>query len=398
MSYVDIAIIALVVLCGLIGLWKGFFKTFIGMFGGIIALLLAIFLAKPVSEACIDGFAQNFVLGESGSIRMFVGGLLPDALKELGAASSVTTEMFTEALGGSIFGFLLKPFAGLLLGNQMVQAAATVYDGITVLIAYQIFAVIVGVALFIVARLLMCLFTMFAKSFLQDKKVSGLSRLLGAVLGVARGALYACVLLLLASFMTGFPFMSGYNADLEKSVLAKNATEFVVKIPDKIFSSDEDLFGKLLDRAGLIKDGEDDGYEMTEAESQLKADFDGAIPEDVLPALLGTADVGNDMFNQAVQALYDYNRIAADNLASTGVGNSGEAQTRCEQLHAAMQDLSETYTTLKTELAAYVAEYAELSDPQKSEKMDQIQTALDAIVSAYNENGIADQFGAITIE
>lgn len=398
MSYIDIAIIGLVVLTCLVGLWKGFFKTFIGMFGGIIALLLAIFLAKPIAEACVDGFARNFVLGETGSIRSFVGGLLPEAVKGLGQAASVTPEALSEALGSGIFGFFLKPFSGLLLGNQMVQEALTVYDGITVLLSMLIFSVIVGIALFIIARLLMCLFTMFAKSFARDGKPSGLSRLLGGLLGLARGVLYAGVLLLVASVFTGFPFMSGYNAELDKSVIAKPVNEFVVKLPDKLFN-DEDLFSKLLDRAGLSKPGDEgekpNDYQMTDAEQQLKADFDDAIPASRLPELLGTEEVGNDLFNQPVEALHAYNRMASDRLASQGVGE--DAQENCARLHEAMGALKDTYAALVSDLATFVADYGEMEEDARNELFLRIRATIDGIVAAYNDNGITAQFGELTI-
>lgn len=254
MSYIDIAIIALIVLSALLGLWKGGFKTMIGMFGGLVALVLAMLLAKHVAIACIDGFAKNWVLGAEGSIRSFVGNLLPDAVKELAAGASEVD--VTTALGSGIFGFLFKPLAKTYSALVAEHPAITPYDCISCVAAFQIFTVIVAVALFIIARLLMCLFTMFAKSFAKDGKPNGLSRALGALLGAVRGLVYACVLLLIASFFTGLSFMSGYNEQMDKSVLAKPLTQFSATLPAKSFN-DEKVLNRLLIKAELIGTGED---------------------------------------------------------------------------------------------------------------------------------------------
>lgn len=400
MSYIDIAIIALVVIMGLVGLWKGFFKTFIGMFGGVIALLLAIFLAKPVAEACIDGFARNFVLGES-SIYSFVYNLLPEAVKNLGAPSGVTEEMIGQALGTGAFGWLLKPFAGMFIGSEIVASSATVAQGIGVLLAYGIFTVIVGIALFIIARLVMTLFTMFAKSFSRGGKPSGLSRLLGMVLGAARGALYACVLLLMASFLTGFPGMAGYNAELEKSVIAKPVNEYVIKIPEKLFN-DGDLFNKLLDRAGFsVSDKGDEEqpetHTMTQVEEALKGDFEDLLNPD------RTAHLYGNKYDAYIRALSDYNNAAASKIAAEGIGAGETEQQKGAALHAllsigegeARSDLYAAYVSLTANVSVYNGSYADLDEGQKAEREAAIEAALATIRAQYGSSGITALFGEL---
>ena len=54
MSYIDIAIIVIVALGALIGLWRGFFKTLISFFGWFVSFLIAMFITQPIAGALLD--------------------------------------------------------------------------------------------------------------------------------------------------------------------------------------------------------------------------------------------------------------------------------------------------------------------------------------------------------
>lgn len=279
MSYLDIAFLALVVLFALVGLWKGFFKSLIGMFGWIVALLIAFFCAKPLAEWLAGGALKGFVSGTDGfSLYKFISGKLPAELMALPAGA--TAEQITAALGGGVFAAFMKPFMGLFTSGSFAESAATVGEGMALVLSNALFTLICGVALFIVARIVMSLFCHFAKSAIDSSRtLTAANRFLGFILGAARGALYACLLLFCASFLTGFGFMSGYNKELDKSTICKPVSEYVAQLPEKILN-DDNWFTDLLEQAGLT-DKSDEPTDTPDAENPDTPDAENPETPDV---------------------------------------------------------------------------------------------------------------------
>ena len=70
MNYVDIAIIAVIALFALIGLWKGFGKTFIKLFCFALAIAATWFIASYALNRLLGvGFVRNHATG-SGNITL----------------------------------------------------------------------------------------------------------------------------------------------------------------------------------------------------------------------------------------------------------------------------------------------------------------------------------------
>ncbi len=270
MSIADIVIIALVALFALIGLWKGFFKTLISFFGWFVSILIAALTARVVAEALLDITAVgNFVAGggEGFSLFKIFKGILPPALSELPATA--TADEITAALGSGVVGAILKPFIGLL--TSTTNAANSVGDGIALSLAGGVFEVVVGIGMFIVCRILMTLFTMFAKSLINpDKKKGFLGRIGGFVLGAVRGALLCAILLVVIGFLTPFEFMNPVTAEIDKGVLAKPIAQQVYTLSGRI-TSHQNYYDKLLEIYRRTT------HETTEEEAAVIDFFENAL-------------------------------------------------------------------------------------------------------------------------
>ncbi len=280
MSYLDIAFLALVVLFAIVGVWKGFIKSAIGMFGWIVALLIAFFCAKPLAEWLAGGVCKGIVTGDK-SLYSFFYGKLPEAVVSLPAGASA--EEISAALGSGVFAALIKPFVSLFTSSDFMATSATVGEGVALVLANAVFTLLCGIVLFIVARLLMSLFGRFASSAIDSSRaLTAVNRFLGLLLGAARGALYACILLFCAGFLTGFGFMDGYNRELDKSTICKPVSEYVATLPEKILN-DDDWFSDLLENAGLTEKDEtpDDG--APDDETPDDGAPDGETPDDGTP-------------------------------------------------------------------------------------------------------------------
>lgn len=244
MSYFDIALIALVALFALVGLIKGAKKSLLSLFGFSAAFLAALFLAKPIGEALLGvDFIKSFVLNESGSLYGVVYGLI----------SKITPDT-------SIYTGLVDPIRDVIagygaVGFTEVQAVSLYYTDL-------LFNVIVGVAFFIVARLVMGIVTMLIKSLIGDGKPTFIGRILGFAFGAVRGAIISAALLVIiiaSSTFTFLPFMTPLNSELDKSVIAKPVSAQLAVVVDKATSIDNEYFLRIAALSPVEGVGDEEG-------------------------------------------------------------------------------------------------------------------------------------------
>jgi uncharacterized membrane protein required for colicin V production len=76
--------------------------------------------------------------------------------------------------------------------------AFTVNNGLALYLAFMTFSTVVGIGIFLVARMLLMIVTMIIKSFIPKRK-SAVNRLFGFVVGAARGAVWSLAFTLVFS-------------------------------------------------------------------------------------------------------------------------------------------------------------------------------------------------------
>ena len=234
MSYIDIAIIVIVALGALIGLWRGFFKTLISFFGWFVSFLIAMFITKPIAGALLDVKGiQGFVLGTEGwSLFSWIHGKLPDLTQP-----------------GGILGIVLSP-----LIKVATAAGGDLTTNVALLLANGIFNILVCICLFIIIRLLLLLVTMFANAMTRNKFVGALNRLLGLVLGAVKGAGLVAILMIIMNFMMGLSIMAPVRNQIDNSVIAAPVYKQISRLTDKFLSGNDETLKKLLNITGLDTD------------------------------------------------------------------------------------------------------------------------------------------------
>lgn len=243
--YIDIAIIALVVIGALIGLWRGFFKSLISFFGWTVSFIIAVFITKPIAGALLDlAKIRRFVVGTSGwSLYTWIHGKL----------DFIGTGSFLETI--------LRP---VLKVAQSVEG--DLVSNVALLLANGVFNVIVCIALLLLLRLLMLLFTMFANAMTKDKCVGALNRLLGMVFGAVKGFALVVFIMMMFTFVMGLSFMSKVRDQIDDnhSVIAAPLYKQVSRLTNKLLSGNKTMLEKLITFAGLDKIA-GDGDEQTPA-------------------------------------------------------------------------------------------------------------------------------------
>lgn len=186
MPWLDILVIGILILFSLIGFIKGFMRGFLSLFSTIVTLALAIWLAKPLSGV-IDGWF--------GLTNALAGSLEPTFL------NFFSTNDYTSGW--------VAQLVGIFLGSDYLAGSPSV-DMLTADFSHSvgnlITIVICAVILYILIRIVLWLLSRLAKKLTQNRGISGLDRIFGVVIGLAKGFLYIFVTMgivfMLGSFIT----------------------------------------------------------------------------------------------------------------------------------------------------------------------------------------------------
>lgn len=320
MSWIDVAILALVVLLGLIGVWKGVKKSALTLAGFIISFLLAFFLANVVAEALLGiDTVKEFVLGngfEKGShwslaqwIYNGVGGKWDE--------------------GSALYKNFAKPIFDIIASAKDIPVDPM--QGFALYGAFLVFSAIVGVGIFFVVRFILMIVTLIIKSFMS-KRNTVMTRLFGFVVGALRGALWAFAFTVVFSAMGGYTFAAGIksiNNEYEhNAVVCGYFNDWAYGLRNKLFLPDKDAYGRIV---GLVFASEPTSPDPSVSGARLKLFLAvGNLNYDNSPyifkdndhyefdkpfALERTADeFESTEFDAVVQAILDYNKAMADKL------------------------------------------------------------------------------------
>lgn len=185
MPWLDIIVIGVLIIFAIIGLMRGFLRGVLSLFSTLVTLILAIWLAKPVS-----GIVDSLF----GLTNAFAGSLEPTFLN-----------FFTNT------GYTLPWIAQLLnviMGAEYMagEPAVEVLSADFAHSVGQIITIIICVAvLYILIRIVLWLLGKLFRKITQNRTIGGLDRIFGVFIGVAKGFLYIFVVLgitfLLGSFI-----------------------------------------------------------------------------------------------------------------------------------------------------------------------------------------------------
>ncbi|MDR0856264.1 MAG: CvpA family protein [Clostridiales bacterium] len=221
MAILDIVVIAVVVLFLFIGLFQGFMKSVIGLVSVLVSLLVAYFLGKYVANKLLGvGWIGNLVLGESGSLRTALLGILPASLETEGMLSGLVKKVIE-------------------LVSKSNVAEGDIRGSIAALLASGIFTSAVCVVLFAAVRIVVSIFNKIAKTLRKNKSIRGADRLLGMVIGVAKAVVLVMAVFGLSSFFMNMSFLVGVKNDLDKSYIAKPLYEASATLANKWLPVDD---------------------------------------------------------------------------------------------------------------------------------------------------------------
>lgn len=249
MNYVDIAIIAIIALFALIGLWKGFGKTFIKLFCFALALVATWFIASYALSSLLSvDFVRNLVTG-SGKISLY--SMYYNSLSEEVLNATAATK-----LDGAM-GMFINPMIARFTALGGPDAYNITYAQFVALnLSINTLSVVLCLVLYIVVRLVVALIAWILKKIFLHGEVRAWSRFVGFLFGAVRGAAIVMVALIVSTVVFPFGFASGYAETAGSGVIGKFACEYTYKAYDSLVyggTSNTEKTEALLTAAGVEK-------------------------------------------------------------------------------------------------------------------------------------------------
>lgn len=246
-TYIDIGIVAILLIAFLVGIKKGFVDSILGLIGGVVSLIIAILLADSVVNLIGD------FLGIRSSIQTWATGFLTDSVfkgdplftQPMDAANVGTIveqaleqlklpEIISQPLSESLTALVNGVLANTEVANtSFVEILAPV-------ITRMIMLVIAVVLTFIVIRIVVAIIEAIAKAILRtSKSLRGLNRFFGGLVGLVKGVLAILIIFTLGTFVLGGADPNG--TDIKAQVLQTVETSTIGK-----FVYDNNILAKLI--------------------------------------------------------------------------------------------------------------------------------------------------------
>ncbi len=241
MSWVDIVIIVIVALTALFGLKKGLYKSLMSFFGSFLSLIVAFFLTKTVLFALLEiETVKNWVFGSTSLYSW--------------------TQSWVTISEGSFIEKMISPILPKIQAAVGIYAFKDLGQAVALYLSYLIASAVTFILLFIVIKIVFAIVFKIIGSLFARSAPGALSRLLGFVVGAAKGALYVVILLFFLNSFLATPALSKIGTAVQESTVGAPVFEQVQKISSdhlNKLTSDEGIMDKLTDIAGIAEKPEE---------------------------------------------------------------------------------------------------------------------------------------------
>lgn len=238
----DLIFFGVIALCAALGFIFGFFKTIISFLGWFICILFSFLLAKAIANAFLGAQTINRLVGE-GSLFDLVYGVVPDKLKSISleqiregiAAGENVKELVRSQMDGFMV-FASSIIEGAICKDMYLNSAIENAGQVLALeLTYHIYVIMVGIIIFLLLRVIVMMLSFLFK-FRLGRKVKLWERLAGIGAGIVRGFAYACIIVMVASYVGGMSDIVKEETDASK--VSVPVSTWVNDLTGKMLSGD----------------------------------------------------------------------------------------------------------------------------------------------------------------
>ena len=213
---IDLVVILIIVLFALIGRWKGFFKSFLSMFGFFGSLIVAIVFRDQFSAVL------NSLFGLQGKLEAVISTRVVEMSPSLAQEVATNTEMI-EIINSSNLSPVLKGIFGGLAKSATIVEPMSVADLVVSPIATLCVTVISVIIFFLLIRALVMILNLTIGKVIKKMKVVGrFNKLLGFILGIVKGVVFVGSIMVVANVFSLIPAVENFVAtNIESSLITK---------------------------------------------------------------------------------------------------------------------------------------------------------------------------------
>lgn len=225
MNVLDIVLICFLILCALIGIFRGFFASLISFLGSVLSFTGAFFLAKPLATLLNNWFSLGTTLGKNISTQ--IAGFFDDFIMKMTGADILQNKCSATGFLKLAFQYLINPeeyyskeeiieTIGSSAGNLILMA-------ICLIVAY----LIIKLVLFLLSKL-------FSKIKKSSRAINSVDKVLGFFMGAVKGLVIFAVICVIVNMLQSLPAVANaLDVVFNKSVIARPIYNFVISISDK---------------------------------------------------------------------------------------------------------------------------------------------------------------------
>ena len=229
MNILDIVVLCLILLFALVGLYKGFFKSLVGLIGSLASSIASFFLAKPIASLLNNWFSVSEKFGSilSNQILKYF-----TPFSNLTGAEILNNNCTADGFIKTAFNFIIKPDtiyeSETVLSNNVGNYIGTLA---TIAISFIIALILIKIVLLILSKL----FDVLKSSSIT---LNSLDRVLGLVIGIAKCFIIISIVFIVASLLQGVPTVANaLDKVFEGSRIAKPLYDFITSVANKYLAN-----------------------------------------------------------------------------------------------------------------------------------------------------------------
>lgn len=201
MSILDIIVLVILGLFVLIGLWRGFLRTLLSLFGNLASLTVAILLAQPVSK-----FVNN-IINISDMLASRIVGVITNILPVIEEGQELTRDEIINGLTGSkLLNSLITPFIKEGTYTSTSSLANSIGESLGALAMIALTAIV----LFFLIKLVIFILAKIFDAITKAHAINGLDRVLGGICGLIKGCILVFSALSVLYALSSLPFISSW--------------------------------------------------------------------------------------------------------------------------------------------------------------------------------------------
>lgn len=219
---IDLIVIGVILLIGIIGTIRGFFKSFLSLFGFLGAIIVSIIFREQIAELLesvlgLESMIEEFVIKKTGEINAELINY------KTADSSSLITMVNGLELNVILKGIFIKIISGATI-LEPVSAAEIIASPIAHYITIAVGVVIATVLI----RVLVLILNATLGKLAKGKVFGRFNRLLGFIFGSLKGVLLVAVIMGLTTVLSLFPSVNNFVTPyIESTTITKFCYEKV---------------------------------------------------------------------------------------------------------------------------------------------------------------------------